>query len=555
MTTVAPRQPLPVPDNFPVSWERPEDEHLFWARDRMHRTGQITPLEASIQELVLNGLNVANDSYGIPSVLRCHTINTYSFETNDALPPSEEQAAIIQERMSAVMGQLQVLWEEEWFPAIQSHLAFWEQFDLAAASMPALIDHLDATAQHYEQLWELHFRIVPPAYLAISFFDDLYQDLFGSESPFGAYALLEGFPNKTVEIGQALWHLSRQALADPAVAAILTMDDGHRATHLQGFEEGRRFLTALDAFLQEYGHRNEIWGIREPAWLEDPAPVYRTLRDYVTQPDLDLVADLAAAAHRREERVAAVRAQLNGYPQPVIGQFEFLLRAAQVGTVLSEDHGFWIDFRGSHCLRQVILEFGRRLAAAGAIEGRDDILYLTLEEIRAVAATPDADYRALVAARRAKEVHFSSIEAPITLGTPPPDGPPGGTPIERAFQKFFGGPPPSDSTPELIRGNAGASGRVQGQVRVVHSLAEASKVAPGDILVAVTTAPPWTPLFATVAAVVTDTGGVLSHCAVVAREYGIPAVVGTGRATNLLHDGQWVEVDGSAGTVRLLEAM
>ena len=90
---------------------------------------------------------------------------------------------------------------------------------------------------------------------------------------------------------------------------------------------------------------------------------------------------------------------------------------------------------------------------------------------------------------------------------------------------------------------------------MIHSLAEASKLTPGDILVAVTTAPPWTPLFATAGAVITDTGGVLSHCAVVAREYGIPAVVGTGVATALLRDDQWVEIDGEAGTVRVLEVV
>jgi pyruvate,water dikinase len=86
----------------------------------------------------------------------------------------------------------------------------------------------------------------------------------------------------------------------------------------------------------------------------------------------------------------------------------------------------------------------------------------------------------------------------------------------------------------------------------VRSLAEAGRLRPGDVLVAATTAPPWTPLFATAAAIVTDTGGVLSHCAVVAREYGLPAVVGTGAATASVEDGQLVEVDGDAGLVRLL---
>ena len=95
---------------------------------------------------------------------------------------------------------------------------------------------------------------------------------------------------------------------------------------------------------------------------------------------------------------------------------------------------------------------------------------------------------------------------------------------------------------------------MRGPARVIRTLAEATKLQPGDILVAETTAPPWTPLFATAAAVVTDTGGILSHCAVVAREYAIPAVVGVGIATDQIVDGQLLEVDGTAGIVRMLAA-
>jgi pyruvate,water dikinase len=105
--------------------------------------------------------------------------------------------------------------------------------------------------------------------------------------------------------------------------------------------------------------------------------------------------------------------------------------------------------------------------------------------------------------------------------------------------------------PDVLKGNAGSPGKVRGPAKVVRSLSEAGKLQKGDILVAETTAPSWTPLFATVAAVVTDTGGVLSHCAVVAREYGVPAVVGTTTATALIRDGQILEVDGDTGLVRI----
>jgi pyruvate,water dikinase len=103
----------------------------------------------------------------------------------------------------------------------------------------------------------------------------------------------------------------------------------------------------------------------------------------------------------------------------------------------------------------------------------------------------------------------------------------------------------------VIRGHPGAPGKTQGPARVVRSLAEAGTLRPGDVLVAETTSAPWTLLFATAAAVVTDTGGILSHGAIVAREYGIPAVVGTGRATAACRDGQLIEVDGDVGVVRL----
>jgi phosphoenolpyruvate synthase/pyruvate phosphate dikinase len=103
-----------------------------------------------------------------------------------------------------------------------------------------------------------------------------------------------------------------------------------------------------------------------------------------------------------------------------------------------------------------------------------------------------------------------------------------------------------------VKGLPGSAGVARGTARVIHSLAEAGKLQPGDVLVAISTEPPWTPLFATASAIVTDSGGVLSHSAVVAREYRIPAVVGTGMATTTFKDGQLLEVDGNAGTVRVV---
>jgi pyruvate,water dikinase len=124
--------------------------------------------------------------------------------------------------------------------------------------------------------------------------------------------------------------------------------------------------------------------------------------------------------------------------------------------------------------------------------------------------------------------------------------------LGRAWANFAGTEKPTGQEPGILRGTGGSPGCVRGPAKIVRSPADAGKLRPGDILVAPATTPSWTPLFVTAAAVVTDTGGILSHCAVVAREYRIPAVVGAPGATDLLADGQMVEVDGRSGLVRVV---
>jgi pyruvate,water dikinase len=133
----------------------------------------------------------------------------------------------------------------------------------------------------------------------------------------------------------------------------------------------------------------------------------------------------------------------------------------------------------------------------------------------------------------------------------PPAGPPAEDPMMRAMGRFFGGPPQQADAPNQIKGNAGSRGVATGIARVARTLEEATSVLPGEILVAVTTMPAWTPLFGVAAAVVTETGGPLSHCAIVAREYGIPAVVGAHGATRTIATGQRITVDGGLGIVTI----
>jgi phosphohistidine swiveling domain-containing protein len=556
METVA--SPMPTPDDFPVTWEDPADAGLFWLQQRMHFPEPMLPLDEWFLRSEFEGATRAAQVYDLPIFGKGRRFNTYAYAAIAPLPLSPEEFAErqgpSQEKLTTAMGSLAQTWQEQHLPEIQHYVDAWAAFDLKAASTAELIAHLNESIAWRDRLWDIHFLVWFPAYTAVSLFEDLYCDLFGAEKIFEAYQLLQGFHSTAIETFHALWQLSRQISSTPQVKQIfedLSIDEIPAA--LEGSAQGRAFLAELRAFLQAYGQRSDKWVFSDPSWIEDPSPPIKNLKDYMAQPDRDPMAEMADLAAGREERLALIRAELRDHPQPVVDHFEFILKAAQEGSVLTEDHDFWINGLALYPVRRLLLEFGHRFAEAGALAQRDDIFYLTLDEIAATAlALPKIDRRSLIAGRQAEIAYFRGIQPPPALGTPP-EGPPADDPVSRAIGKFFGAPPQPSADPNLLFGNAGSPGTARGPARVITSLSESARLQPGDVLVATTTAPPWTPLFATAVAVVTDTGGILSHCAVVAREYGIPAVVGTGIATSVFQDGQMVEVEGHTGTVRIVE--
>jgi len=171
------------------------------------------------------------------------------------------------------------------------------------------------------------------------------------------------------------------------------------------------------------------------------------------------------------------------------------------------------------------------------------VFYLHVSEIKKHADHPDRNYRELVASRRADRAAWMHVLPPPFIG--------GDAPLRAKAQRAQA---PVTTTPETtsLSGLAASSGIVVGVARVILSLDESNRLSPGEILVTYATAPPWTPLFAVAAAVITDAGGPLAHCAVVAREYGIPAIVGAATATSVIKNGMRIKVDGTSGVVTIL---
>jgi pyruvate,water dikinase len=176
-----------------------------------------------------------------------------------------------------------------------------------------------------------------------------------------------------------------------------------------------------------------------------------------------------------------------------------------------------------------------------------DVFYLHYDELQDLLRGKKGNAVELVSQRRRQQEEDRKLTPPPLLGTPlPPE-----VQENPMVGKFFGGQPPESPDPRIINGNGASAGQYTGTARVIHSLDDSDRLSPGEVLVCPATMPPWTPLFGIAAAVVTDHGGVLSHTAIVAREYRIPAVVGTKVGTSLIQDGQTITVDGSGGTVKL----
>ena len=245
-------------------------------------------------------------------------------------------------------------------------------------------------------------------------------------------------------------------------------------------------------------------------------------------------AALIQERQKAEEHYAAVLAN-----RPAVrGRFDALLEVAQRYAVIREEQARWFTL-GWPLLRLCVLRLGEALSQTSATEQPEDVFFLSRAELDQV----QVDLRQRVEDRRAQWQRQRRLVAPLEIGKPP-----------RLLEKLLSGVASSSQiapSEDMIVGQAASPGHARGSVRVVAGPEDFGRFQAGEILVARATAPAWTPLFGKAAAVVTDGGTLAAHASLVAREYGIPAVVGTRNATQRLSTGMCVTVDGGAGTVRI----
>lgn len=351
---------------------------------------------------------------------------------------------------------------------------------------------------------------------------------------------LGGMPhNVTTEMNLALWQVSRNAL--PHQDLFLTTPPAELA---ERYHRGTLPDIGLTEFLDSYGFRSaaEI-DVGMPRWSEDPTPLLSTIVNYLRVTDPDQAPDLrferaAAKAEatieeltRRACESRPIRGRLAG---SLMHRFRKLIGLREIGKFCMVPM--------IAAVRGQLLLIGADLTGRGLLDQPGDIMFLDLEEV-GTAVHDGADHRETAAVRRAeyhREVRRRHVPVAVLSD---------GTDLEAVAS-----PAPTTSTGDgtTLTGTPGAAGRATGRARVIHDPAQA-RIDPGEILVAPTTDPGWTPLFMTAAGLVSETGSPLAHGPTVAREYGIPAVVGLRDATTRIHTGQLITIDGASGTVTIAE--
>lgn len=533
---------------FPVTWRDPADAAHTWFRDPMHFPAPVTPLTAAfLHECVEPGIAAACAQMASPlSTLRHTAFNGCVYNCPVPAVAPEDMGARMAEHLPVMgdhMDNLRTRWETEYLPAVQRLTAETDALDFGGDPAAAR-SAFDRLVEMHTDIWRMHFLTVFPKLAAGERFSAIYAQVTGRANEMEPYRCLQGIPNKSIETDHALWRLAQEARDTPEVTDALS--GGTAAAALDALDrspEGRAWRERFEAFLEEYGQRAQAMELSVPTWLEEPGFALENLRRYLDAGATDPEGQRERLRAEAQALVDAARARIAADPEQ-LAAFDHALEVARAAWPLEEDHAYWIDQRSlAGAGRRAFLRVGAALAGAGRLSAPEDVWFLDFGALRDGLGGADLTARAQDGRRGYAE--DSLLDAPPFLG-PPPDP---NAPQDPGLAKFFGKPGPPEVEGKVLRGSAGSRGRVEGVARVIRSVDELDRVQPGEILVCRSTTPPWTPVFASISALVTDTGGVLAHGAIVAREYAIPAVMGTKVGTQVIADGQTITVDGDAGEV------
>lgn len=554
-----------------VLWE-PITPNTIWMRRQIveHMPQPLSPLfedlylnqglDQSMDKLLQAMGEMANTGLDFNAFLPhgfAGTINGYAYTTGSFEMDWPNLKAILKiyARIFTFFRMSAFDWEGVALPGYQSLIAHWGAINPAETEDSVLLQGISEMAAADSTYWFGSALNLGLSRLLDPLFDQLLK------SPLIRYALpeprpvsasfLRGFDSKALDAQADMEALANMIRKSTGLREINHSTAAEQLIEaLSAHPEGQPVVDGIQQYLNEYGHQIYNLDFADPTQNEDPLPVLLSLKALVTNPpEQDVRTRQARMAAEREALVVATEQALNPLSQWL---FQTVWQWTKRWAPYREHVMFYMGAAWP-TVRKLAHELGQRLVDAGTIVDPDDIYYLDSSEITTAiearaSGQPVTEFAQLAKERRA-------LRESRKLLTPPPKVPERGALKVGPINLSMFDPTPNDAVNDgpVLNGYAVSTGRVTAPASVIYSIEDFNQMQPGTILVCTTTTPAWTPLFSQAVGLVTDVGGPLAHGSIVAREYGIPAVMGTGVATERIKSGMMLVVDGNAGTVMLAD--
>jgi phosphohistidine swiveling domain-containing protein len=556
----------------PIGWASDEEKALHFWLDDLHCPQPVSPMWFDIGGWWLT-CDYMYRRFGVPFGKDWVAKNIQGYVHSAVVPRDQKEEAELWPYYSMVMpvyaDKFLDWWKRRYLPEIQRNFEYLDTFPMATSSLPELMILLEDALDIQERHFRLHWMLNLAQFQSSMTFEAVFTEIVGAEHKPLVGRILISDEDRNWDSVRDLWTLKEKVKKSATLTAAFeaeTADGVMRA--FERSDEGRALLADIDAYKTEYGNKS-MWAHEYiyPTWRENPTPIIEGLRGYLTS-DYDYERDVRQLRANRDAAIAEMWSLVpKGASADARAKLQSSLDLALKMTPLTPDHHFYMD-QGTYArVRLVLMAVGRKLVELGTLTEPDDVMFLRYHELRVIsghAAAPSGesgapdrqfDGKGLVRERRAARTaafavrprlwagtitHWSLHEEPYKQGVWDWPGI-----YERSKEAAT---QPADT----LRGLGASAGVIEGIARVVDSPAEFDQVQKGELLVCKMTSPSWVVLFTKIAGLITDSGGALSHPAVVSREFGIPAVVGTRVATQKIKTGQRLRVNGAAGIVEVL---
>jgi phosphohistidine swiveling domain-containing protein len=553
-------------NDYPVQWKDEEEKKLHWFFDDGHCPYPISPLYFDCAGWWGSGLTYMYQRFGFPGGKHwiAKKINGYVYS---AVIPRTEQKEIDQLGPYFFMvfpvyaENFLTWWKKRYLPEILINFKYLDNFNYEKASMGELMIHVEETMDIFDRNFKIHWIVNLAQFFANLLFQGKYQEVMGSVDNDNIGKILVSKDDRNWDSLKALYEMKEFIKNSPSLSALFKKPSEEIVKEVASAIDGTEFLKMLTAYQGEYGYKTIYpCELIYPTWKEDPTPIYSALKTYF---DTDYNFYDAYDKCRNDQK-KAINELMSKVNDPVKKEeLQKSLDLAVKMSPLTPNHHFYIDQGTWARMRLVFKEVGKALVKTGAILDCEDVFMFKYDEMRALSANPNVfDAKSLVAERRkemedAKKIHPREWFGTITQWSL----------YEEPYKSLWGWPHKYEQEVEenkktaaqrqaavtSLKGLPASPGVVEGIARYVTSPAEFDRIQKGDIIVCKMTNPAWVVCFTKISGLVTDSGGATCHTAIVSREFGIPCVVGTAKATSTIKTGTKIRVNGNTGIVDILD--